>query len=416
LRRVLLSIALPWLALVSSPGWAAETLIDENFSTDPSARSWTNYNPSANNDPNLTNTWNAVGSYDGGSITVRADFWHSRTFAPAAGTYIYTSLVGKTSAVATFGTLTENTYRTNATGQWTTYETVSRNIAPTSNVAIFYGTPGAGFEIDNVVVKALNSAETATAMDSMWSRMPAHAITPATDRTRNLTNTFNRLKTGQTLKIVLLGDSIVSDTLRSPFETLVERMYPGADITTIESTRGSTGCWYYKDPAILQQYVLQYNPDLVMIGGISHQNDEASLRSVVSQIQAWGTSNSQNVDVLLTSEMAAGFDPNTNSAGLVAPDPASTTDWRNNLIAVSNDLGTGYWDMTQPWEQYILASGLPYDSYKRDGTHMNAQGSMLAGRILESYFTPVPEPVAIAPLAIAGAMFLRRRRAASLNS
>ena len=41
----------------------------------------------------------------------------------------------------------------------------------------------------------------------------------------------------------------------------------------ITSVRGSTGCWYYKTPERIQTFVLDFEPHLVIIGGISQRGD-----------------------------------------------------------------------------------------------------------------------------------------------
>jgi len=69
------------------------------------------------------------------------------------------------------------------------------------------------------------------------------------------------------LRIVLLGDSIIGDIGASKFELLLQRMYPGCKIDKSVSSRGSTGCWWYKDENRVQEYVLRHHPDLLIIGG-----------------------------------------------------------------------------------------------------------------------------------------------------
>ena len=49
---------------------------------------------------------------------------------------------------------------------------------------------------------------------------------------------------------------------------------------------GSTGCWWYKLENRVQDYVIKYKPDLLMIGGISQSDDVESIREVIHQVHA----------------------------------------------------------------------------------------------------------------------------------
>ena len=60
---------------------------------------------------------------------------------------------------------------------------------------------------------------------------------------------------------------------RSCWHELVERYYPKCHIIRVVSVRGSTGCWFYKQPGKIDKYVLQQRPDLAIIGGISQNYD-----------------------------------------------------------------------------------------------------------------------------------------------
>jgi hypothetical protein len=94
------------------------------------------------------------------------------------------------------------------------------------------------------------------------------------------------LERGGTLTVVMLGDSIVNDTSRSCWNLLLERIYPAVEIEKVTCVRGSTGCWWYREPGRVKAYVLDDGPDLVIIGGISQRGDLASIRDVLRQIRA----------------------------------------------------------------------------------------------------------------------------------
>jgi hypothetical protein len=118
-----------------------------------------------------------------------------------------------------------------------------------------------------------------------YAAIPPVRYRPPAERWERLPQTARRLREGGTLRIVMLGDSIVNDTSRSCWNLIVERRHPTCRIEKTTCVRGSTGCWWYKEPGRVQKYVLDHQPDLVIIGGISQRNDVESIRAVIRQIR-----------------------------------------------------------------------------------------------------------------------------------
>ncbi len=259
--------------------------------------------------------------------------------------------------------------------------------------------------VDDVSSTILTSDQMAAMLDDVYESMGggdfAQYMQP--DRHRHVKKTMEKLYSGQEATVVMLGDSIVNDTYTSMFETLVSREHPGT-MNTIPAVRGSTGCWWYQDsdengvPRV-QSYVLDHQPDLVMIGGISHQSDTEAIREVIHQIGA-------QAEILLLTEIAGYTDPDTDSSVYDAVD-SNGEGWRSELYRLAAEEEVGFLDMTQPWFSYIEASGHPLEHFKRDAIHNNFLGTQVAGRTLEAYF--VPEPCTLAVVCM-GAMVLGLNR------
>ena len=112
--------------------------------------------------------------------------------------------------------------------------------------------------------------------------MPPVKYHPPVERWKNLPITASVLSKGDgTIRIVMLGDSIVNDTSRSRWDDLLRKAYPNCRIDRTTCVRGGTGCWWFKEPSRLKRYVLDLNPDLLIIGGISHKDDVDSIREVI---------------------------------------------------------------------------------------------------------------------------------------
>jgi hypothetical protein len=187
------------------------------------------------------------------------------------------------------------------------------------------------------------------------------------------------------LKIVMLGDSIVSDTASSQYELLLERVYENCKVEKIRSVRGSTGCWWYKLDNRVKGYVLDHQPDLLMIGGISQRNDVESIREVIHQVRAACPS----VEVLVMTPVFGSVDVRADKEWSYAVDPKGKG-YRSELLRMATEEKVEFLDMTGPWGQYIRDSDKARGWFMRDAVHANERGFQILGRILERYFSPDP--------------------------
>lgn len=184
------------------------------------------------------------------------------------------------------------------------------------------------------------------------------------------------------LRVVMLGDSIVNDTSRSAWELLVQKEVPGVTVTKATSVRGSTGCWWYREPGRVRKYGLDHRPNLVIIGGISHRDDVEAVREVVRQIRE-----GSRADVLLMSSAFGTVDPLDDTQWSERLDPAGS-DFRSKLAKLAEELGVGFLDMTAAWGQHVRESDKEIDWFKRDVVHANKRGEQVLGRVLAAYLTP----------------------------
>jgi hypothetical protein len=275
-------------------------------------------------------------------------------------------------------------------GSFATHEYLYYNRLSARQAAICFGAETSGpVFIDDVVVSTCSRAEAATCLDAVYATMGQFdfAAGRSADRHDRIPITMQKLQQGQTANVVMLGDSIVSDTCWSYFDVLVDRMYPQAHLAVTPSVRGSTGCWWYREENRVQEYVLDHDPDLVMIGGISQRDDFEAIRDVIHQIRA----GRPGTEIVLMTEAFGADDPYDHPEWLAPLDPAGS-DYRANMWQLAESEGVAFLDMTLSWARYIVGSGLPYEHYKRDIVHSNFLGGQVLGRTLESYFAPVVPP------------------------
>ncbi len=221
--------------------------------------------------------------------------------------------------------------------------------------------------------------------DTLFMQLEPITYVPPKSRWSLIPKTMKRLREGGTVRMVMLGDSIINNIQGSGFNLLVERAYPGSKIEKTVSVRGSTGCWYYQEPEHLKSYVLKHAPDLLVIGGISQRGDVEAIRSVIRQTRAA----LPEVEVIVMTDVfgAKGtidpYDPKT--AAEVDPNGSG---YRERLLKMAQEEKVEYINVTQPWALFLKASKQPLTAFMSDAVHANARGCQLIGRFLELYFAP----------------------------
>jgi len=271
----------------------------------------------------------------------------------------------------------------------------------------------AAVRVREVAVEEVSREAVAAWADALWATMPPLDYTPPPGRWRNLPKLSGALKAKgpqgpqgpqgrktdpapsgpcgpcgpcSPFRVVMLGDSIVNDTGNSPWDVLVERLHPGLRLEVVTSVRGGTGCWHYREEGRVKPCVLDFRPDLLMIGGISHNEDIEAIRSVVRQVRA-----AADPDILLmTGAFGKGRDPREDLAWMPTVRPGGPG-YRSRLMALAAEEGCGFLDLEGAWGAYLLAIDQPYAWLMRDDVHANARGHQLLARILERYFVSISD-------------------------
>lgn len=237
------------------------------------------------------------------------------------------------------------------------------------------------FLVDGSVKDPLAGLSPLEQADTVYADMDPIRYDPPKDRWKFLPKTMKKLREGETLKIVMLGDSIMGDTGSSNYEKILEREYPNCKVERIMSLRGSTGCWWYKDENRVQDYVLRHEPDLLMIGGISQREDIDAIRSVIHQVRE-----KQSPDIMLITPVF-GAEPDPHLRNWTFEIDAEKYAYRANLKKLAEEEDCEFVDLTGVVWQYMLDSGKCYGWFKRDYVHANRRGFQVIGRHLVRYLT-----------------------------
>jgi hypothetical protein len=289
---------------------------------------------------------------------------------------------------------------------WTFNRFVFRANGVQTDREIFLG-PNANSNtyVTNISIYPISRSQAATVLDNNFATlMPKpFSYSPPAGYQANIPNTMATLAQGQVMNAVMVGDSTISDIAGSSFDAQAERK-TGGTINITYASVGGAGPTYWA-----QNNVASYitpNTNLFMWGGISQEGDIASLQSIIQQVRAVKPS----IEIVLMSPIAGTENNPFNDPTLLQPTDPNGITWRSQLEQLAAQDGIQYWDLTVPWAQYIENSGLQYDDFLRDGIHMNGRGEMLTAQILQSFFTPVPEPGTLVLTGLAGVAVMAWRR------
>ncbi len=215
----------------------------------------------------------------------------------------------------------------------------------------------------------------------IWKSMPKGTFEPPRNNWRDLEKTREILTRGGVLRLVALGDSIVNDTMRSGWLSLLAETYPGVRIDATVYVRGGGGCQHYRERNRIQENVVPRRPHLVLIGGISQKSVE-DIMAVVAQLREA----LPEVEILLFSGTFGTTDPRDPHA-LANARHSGTGEYGLALEELAATEGCAYLDMTTPWAEYIRSSGLHPHRFYRDAVHANAFGEQILAKILMTYWS-----------------------------
>ena len=271
---------------------------------------------------------------------------------------------------------------------WQTVTSCVRAHALARHMRLRFVAADGALSVDDVLVEGCDAAAVLRWADDLAAGLPPVKFQPPPDRWKLLPRTIARLRQGPSLRVVMLGDSIVNDTSNSIFEVLLERAWPRCRIEVVTSVRGGTGCQFYQAEDRVRSYVLAFEPDLLIIGGISHGYDTDAIRSVIRQVRA-----GSDCEILLMSGAVCPqhrCDENfLKHSGLPREKAlALISSFPERLMRLAADEQVELLDMRSAWDVYIAASPGPLEWFMRDPIHANRRGKQVLGRIIERYFLP----------------------------
>jgi lysophospholipase L1-like esterase len=212
--------------------------------------------------------------------------------------------------------------------------------------------------------------------------MPEGSFTPPKSDWTDLQKTRRILTEGGDLRLLAMGDSIVNDTMRSGWVASLQEAYPEANIRATVYVRGGGGCQHYREEGRVERYVVPRQPDCVFIGGISQRSIE-DIQVVIGQLHA----GLPEVEILLGTGTFNSTDLRDEQA-LAAASFSGTGAYGAALRELAAAEHCAYLDMTTPWAEYILSSGLHPHLFYRDAVHANEFGEQILSEIMMAFWKP----------------------------
>jgi len=268
------------------------------------------------------------------------------------------------------------------------HETCFRGLPGSVSVDLGFRSIDAAMEIRDIDVTSVDEDLVRNWAKALYATLPSVGFEPPADRHRLIPRTMARLQRGESVRVVMLGDSISQDTCNSYFDILVEPDYPGADLQLVPSVDGSKGCWYYIEDEIFHRYVADQRPDLLMVGTASDGQGTGPVEQLLRRV-----ADTLDCEVMVVSGPLGidhRFSPDDTSeeAQRARERVPKRRAFAQEQAELCGNTGVEYLDLCTAWLDYLEGSGKPWNWFHRDRHHANDRGKQVIARMMAQYFAP----------------------------
>jgi len=248
---------------------------------------------------------------------------------------------------------------------------------------LFVAPPHSVLHARNITIKKVSPKQTYKWITKKLTSLVALPLPQEPSVRRCLPRTWRALRTEQTLRVILLGDSIVNDLGNGLVGLQLGARFAGANIQIIPSVAACGNCTRYRQPSQFRAMVKEHNPDLVVIGGISHHYNVDAIRDVIKLIGTQTKAETLVITGAVQGEMsrrehllASGL-----SATAVATKVREFAERMRQLPATDK---VAFFDLQRCWEEWLTTAGYPTSFLLRDATHANHLGKFAMAHIIAS--------------------------------
>ena len=269
--------------------------------------------------------------------------------------------------------------------EWTRYRFCFRGRPEASHVRVSFA-PQADSPVD---VSSVSVVPVSRDHVRQWADEIASALPPVTLPSlpepvwAKLPQSYQRIRQGGPLRLVMLGDSIINDIANSGFETRIETLFPGARIELVSSVAGGGSCRLYRQENRVATYVTAYQPHLVLIGGISHGDDIDAIQDVLRQTRAQTTA-----EIILATPAFGKRDLRAEASWPLLAD-LQGDGFRSRLRRLAEEEKTAFADIDGPWGWYVRTCEVETGHFMRDAVHANENGRQIIAQVMAPFFRPL---------------------------
>lgn len=279
-----------------------------------------------------------------------------------------------------------------ASTDWLDHETCFRGLPGAVSVELAFRAIEGAMEVRDVEVMPVKKEFVRQWADELYGTLPPVRSEPAPDRHRLIPRTLSRLRAGETVRVVMLGDSISQDTCNSFFDIFVEPLYPGADLRLVPSIDGGKGCWYYINDVMFQRYVVAQEPELLMVGTHSEHHGVEPLKQLLRRVRDTLDCEAMVVSGPLGDDHRFAENDDSDEARKAREHLPNRRAFNRQQAELCHTLGVEYLDLCTAWLDYLENSDQPRDWFHRDAGHANDRGKQVLARLMTRYFTPADDP------------------------
>jgi lysophospholipase L1-like esterase len=269
--------------------------------------------------------------------------------------------------------------------EWNGHVFFSQALPHSAEGFIRFETLDSVLEVRNLQVETADGPEVFRWVRSLLQRLPPapYCRSEGTEAVRK------RLAAGETLRVVMLGDSVMNDVGHAPWGPLLENAFPGAKVEVFFAVGASTGMREWNRPRDFpekdlswENAVLKPEPHLVLIGGMSNGGAEEDFGQVLERLRR---------DLPLAEIVLVTRPPllseclRYRTAQQWIEGVSVVREERRRLRRLAREHATGWIDGGRCWLERLLAArkaGVEPDDFFRDDYHVNALGRAVWAEIM----------------------------------